>query len=83
MKKENIINTQLNNILEIAANLITEGKATEENAIEMAIELDNNKSLKLHEDISDMRKGYINELNGNQKGFNIVLEGTYNKLSKI
>ncbi len=75
--------TQLNNIIELAATLITEGKATEENAIQMAMEIDNNKCLDIFEDISDMRKGYINELNVNQKGFNIVLESTYNKLSKI
>jgi len=75
--------TQLNNIIELAANLITEGKATEENAIQVAIEIDNNKCLDVFEDISNMRKGYINEHNVNQKGFHIVLQSTYNKLSKI
>ncbi len=75
--------TQLNNIIELAASLIIEGKATEENAIEIAIEIDNNKCLNVFEAISDMHKGYINELNINQKGFNIVLKSTYNKLSKI
>lgn len=74
---------QLNNIIELAANLIIEGRATEENAIQMAIEEDNNRCLAVFEDISYMRNGYINELNTNQKGFNIILENTYNKLSKI
>ena len=75
--------TQLNNIIELAANLIIEGKATEENAIQMAIEIDNNKCLNVSEDLSNIKKGYVNELNLNQKGFNIVLKSTYNKLSKI
>ena len=75
--------TQLNNIIELAASLITEGRATEENAIQMAIEIDNNKCVDVFEDVSDMRKGYINELNLNQNGFNNVLTNTYNKLSKI
>jgi len=75
--------TQLNNIIELAAKLITEGRATEENAIQMAIEIDNNKCVDVFEDVSDMRKGYINELNLNQNGFNNVLTNTYNKLSKI
>ena len=75
--------TQLNNIIELAANLIIEDKATEENAIQMAIEIDNNKCLNVSEDLSNIKKGYVNELNLNQKGFNIVLKSTYNKLSKI
>ena len=75
--------TQLNNIIELAAKLITEGRATEENAIQMAIEIDNNKCVDVFEDISDMHRGYINELNLNQNGFNNVLTNTYNKLSKI
>ena len=75
--------TQLNNIIELAVNLIIKGIATEENAILMAIEKDNNKCSDVFEDISYMRSGYNNELNINQKSFNIVLESTYNKLSKI
>lgn len=74
--------TQLNNIIELAAKLIIEGKATEENAIQMAIEQDNNKCLEVIEDMADMRRGYINERNTNQKGFEIVRNSVYERLSK-
>jgi len=74
--------TQLNNIIELAANLITTGKAIEVNAIQMAIEIDNNKCLEVFENISDMKRGYVNEKNINQKGYGIILKSTYNRLSK-
>ena len=74
--------TQLNNIIELAAKLIIEGKATEENAIQMAIDQDNNKCLEVIEDMADMRSGYINERNTNQKGFEIVRNSVYERLSK-
>ena len=74
--------TQLENIVELAANLILEGKATESNALQIAIEIDNNKCLEVIEDISDMKRGYINERNTNQKGFEIVKNSVYERLSK-
>lgn len=74
--------TQLEDIVELAANLILEGKATESNALQMAIEIDNNKCLEVIEDISDMRRGYINERNTNQKAFEIVKNSVYERLSK-
>jgi len=73
---------QLNNIIELAANLIIEGKAAEENAIQMAIEQDSNKCLEVIEDIYDMRRGYVNEKNTNQKGYEIVKNSVYERLSK-
>ena len=33
------------------------------------------------EDVQDMKKGYVNEFNLNQKGFNIVLNSVYKKLT--
>ena len=73
---------QLNNIIELAANLIIEGKATEENAMQMVIEQDSNKCLEVIEDIFDMRRGYVNERNTNQKGYEIVKNSVYERLSK-
>jgi hypothetical protein len=81
-KNKETMTTQLNNIIELAAKLIIEGKATEENAIQMAIEQDNNKCLEVIEDMADMRRGYINERNTNQKGFEIVRNSVYERLSK-
>ena len=73
--------TQLNNIIELAANLIIEGKATENNAIEMALKIDSEKCLKCVEDVADMNRGYINENNQTQKAYGILLKSVYQKLS--
>jgi hypothetical protein len=73
--------TQIENITTIAANLIISGKATPENAIEKAIELDSNKCLEVIEDINDMKRGYINTHNKTQKAFNILLKSVYEKLA--
>ena len=70
----------LNNIIEIAANLIVEGKANKENAIQMAIEIDNNRILNVVSDIKDMRD-FPNPHNKNQKAYNIILNNVYNKLT--
>lgn len=75
--------TQLNRIIQLAANLILEGKANKDNAIQMAIEIDNNKCLEVIEDISAMRRGYINQRNTNQKAFEIVKNSVYERLSKV
>ena len=73
--------TQLNNIIELAAQLVIEGKATSETAIELALKQDNEMSLKCVEDMTDMRRGYINEENKTQKAFGIIMKSVYSKLS--
>ena len=73
--------TQLNNIIDLAAQLVIEGKATTENAIELALKQDNEMVLKCVEDMEDMRRGYINEANKTQKVFGIIIESVYSKLS--
>ena len=73
---------QVNNIIELAANLIIEGKATNENAIEMAIREDNDRCLKVFEDVTYMRKGYVNDLEKSQKGYSILLNSVHKILSE-
>ena len=73
--------TQLNNIIELAAQLVVQGEATNENAIELALQKDNERSLKCVEDISDMRRGYVNESNKTQKAYGIIMKSVYSKLS--
>jgi len=73
--------TQLNNIIDLAAQLIIEGKATAENAVELALKQDNEMALKCVEGMTDMRRGYINEENKTQKAFGIIMESVYSKLS--
>lgn len=80
MKIENIT-TQLSNIIELAAQLVIEGKATTEKAMELALKQDNENTLKCVEDMEDMRRGYINEKNKTQKAFGIIMESVYSKLS--
>lgn len=72
---------QLNNIIELAAQLVNEGKATIDNAIEVAIRIDNERALKCIEDMADMSKGYVNQENKTQKAFGILLTSVYGKLS--
>ena len=74
--------TQLNNIIELASTLIIEGKATQENALQMAIEIDTNRCAKSIDDVSDMRRGYVNERNTTQKALDILCKSVYEKLSK-
>lgn len=73
--------TQLNNITDLAAQLVIEEKSTTENAIELALKQDNEMSLKCVEDMEDMRRGHINEENKTQKAFGIIMESVYAKLS--
>jgi len=73
---------QIENIVNLAALLIIEGKATKENAIERALEIDSVKCLRVIEDIADMKKGYLNGLNVNQKAYSIVIKSVYDKLAK-
>lgn len=73
--------TQLNNIAELAAELVISGKATFENAFQIALELDNDMVLKSIEDIRDMNNGYKNEENKTQKAFGILMNSVYSKLS--
>ena len=72
---------QLENIIQSAANLIVKGEATADNAIQMAIELENNRCIKMIEDIDNMKRGYVNDLEKNQKAFKIILNSVYNKLN--
>jgi hypothetical protein len=73
---------QINNIIELAANLIIEGKATNENTIEMAIREDNDRCLKVFEDVTYMIKGYVNDFEKSQKGYSILLNSVYKILSE-
>jgi len=70
----------LNNIIERAANLIISGEATKDNALQMAIEIDNNKCEEVIFDVKSMRD-YPNAHNLNQKAFYIIMNGVYTKLS--
>lgn len=74
--------TQINNIAEIATELVISGKSTIENAFQMALELDNDMVLKSIEDIRDMQNGYKNENNKTQKAFGILMESVYSKLKR-
>ena len=69
--------TQLENIIELAALLVIEGKATEDNALQMAIEEDNKRCLNMIEDINN-----LNEENTNKTGYEIVMENVYSKLTE-
>ena len=70
----------LQNIIDIASDLIVSGKATEDNAIEMAIEIDNERIINVMQDVQSIRRGYKNDRNINQKGFQIVMNRVYRKL---
>ncbi len=69
---------QVENIAELAAQLIIDGKSSVKNAFEMALKIDSEKCLDVIEDMADMRGGYVNDLNKNQKAYEIILEGAYN-----
>lgn len=73
---------QINNIAEIAAELVISGKATIENAFQMALELDNDMIFKSIEDIRDMQNGHKNEANKTQKAFGILMNSVYSKLKR-
>lgn len=72
--------TQINNIAELAAELVISGKATIENAFQKALEIDNEMILKSIEDIRDMQNGYKNDENKTQKSFGILMNSVYSKL---
>lgn len=74
--------TQINNITEIAAELVISGKATIENALQMALEMDSEMVLKSIEDIRDMQNDYNNEENKTQKAFNVLMNSVYSKLKR-
>jgi hypothetical protein len=73
--------TQIKNIIELAANLVIEGKADETNALEMALKIDTEKALKCIDDITDMKRGYINPNNQTQKAYGILLKSVYQRLT--
>lgn len=74
---------QLEYIITIAAQLVIDGKLTEENAIEMALQLDTDRCLQCVEDMADMNRGYINnEHNTTQKAYHIIMKSVHKKLSK-
>lgn len=73
--------TQLENIIDIASSLILEGKATEQNAIQMAIQIDNDRILNTVEDLVDMRKGYVNQNNKTQVAFETIKNRVHINLS--
>jgi hypothetical protein len=73
--------TKIENLTTIAANLIISGKATPENAIQLAVEMDSQKCLEVIQDIFDMKRGYINKNNKSQKAFHILLKSVYKKLA--
>ena len=74
----------LKNIIEIAATLVNEGKSTVENAIEKAIELDNQMCENTLGVLSNQR-GY-NFINSNNivptKGLQIVKKSLYERFNK-
>ena len=74
-------NTQLNNLIEIASNLVLSGVATIENAFEMAIKKDQEMISTAINDMEDMNRGYINKSNKTQKAFDVLLNEVYFKLS--
>jgi len=73
--------TQLNNIIELASQLVIEGKATIETAFEIALKIDNERTLNTIEDIADMNRGYVNDNNKTQKAFGILLKSVNQRLS--
>lgn len=72
----------LDNILEIAANLIIEGKCTVDNAITQAIKQDTERILNTVEDMTDMNRDYVNNENKNQKAYHLIMKSVYYKLTK-
>jgi hypothetical protein len=74
----------LKNLIEIAATLVVEGKATVENAIEKAIELDNQMCENTLGVLNNQR-GY-NFINSNNivptKGLQIVKKSLYERFNK-
>lgn len=70
----------LENIIEIAAQLVIDGKATTENAIEMALEIDTNRALKCVEDMADMNRGYINPHNKTQAAYNTMMQRVFQNI---
>lgn len=72
------MNTQLNNLVELAAQLILDGKATIDNAMQMAIEQDSDRCLQAIEDMKDKLDGYINPNNKTQKAASILMNRIYN-----
>lgn len=72
---------QLDYIIDIAAQLVIDGEATPENAIELALQRDTDKCLQCIDDMTDMNRGYINEHNKTQTAFGILLKSVHSKLS--
>ena len=75
--KTTTMTTQINNIAELAAQLVIEGKATFDNAIEMAINQDNKRCINAIEDMDNMKRGYITEHNKTLKAYKVLLNSTY------
>ncbi len=67
----------LDNIIEAAAQLIIEGKATIDTAFEMALKADMARCEKAIDDMRDMKAGYINPENKTQKAANILMHSVY------
>lgn len=74
--------SNLEYLIEQAAILVINGKATEDNALLMAIEHDNERLLTCIEAHNDRQRGYVNQLNKWQKGTDLVMYGAYEKMNK-
>ena len=76
--------TYLNYIAELGAELVIKGKATTDNAIQKALELDKEKCETAISDCIDMKRGdgYENEHNKTQKGIKVIGKSTFNKFNR-
>lgn len=70
----------INYITELAATMVVDGTANVNNALELALEKDNDMTLKAIEDLNDMQRGYVNGSNKTQKAYQIMLVDVYNNL---